>query len=305
MADPRDALPRARRKSLVEIGRAMGVLETAESLPRGFDVPISPPREELHLSPRSHDGSPRSSRSSIDSASVSSAPSNQEVMSRRSGTSDSLPVNSKVWLDRITEDDSPDINDGPSIQVNGDTYAASQRSYESRTSLDMDTISSSRQTVSSSQLATSTAHTSLSRGEHHRSPSEIPAANSRYAHLPANTPYSSTTPNPRTSSSPLSGAFNFFSKLFTPTHDAVPPTPSSSAPGRTMMKDAIASSSAGGSHSTPSSSSRLSDDFHRSSLEANSSKGFTTRPTYVFTFWPISCETSFEPPFEAIFLSTF
>ena len=282
MADRSDGPTRSRRKSLVDIGRAMGVIESSESLPRGFDLPISPSREELHLSPRSRDGSPRSSHSSVDNSSAGSSASLPEPLSRISGTSDSIPVTARARLDRISEDSSAELNDGPSLKLNGDPFSPpSEQGYGSRSSLDMDSISRSRQTVSTSHISSAVAVTSIPRGEHHRSPSEFPPANPRYAHLPSSSSYSSTTPNPRTSSSPLSGALSFFSKIFTPTQESATPTPSTSAPGRSTLKDGPRQAPTGISHSTPSSSSRLSDDFPRTSVDSQSSKLFTTRPPYV------------------------
>jgi hypothetical protein len=282
MGDPSDGLNRARRKSLVDIGHAMGVLSSSQTLPSGFELPISPLEEELHLTPRSMDVSPRSSSPSVETTSQGSAP---PILDRSSLQNASKIDNTKRpkrrSLDTVMEATSSEADDGPVLDMDINSVPPRESVFEPELPL-LEEIADSIQFRSSEpRIRSSAAPASSQKNEHVRSPSEDPRSNQRFTHLPSTVTYSSTTPNPRTSTSPLVTAFSFFSKLFTPQVEQVPSAASSSSAARTIARGTSRSHDPESSSSSPPAHNRTSTDLSRSPNEQGSIKILSTRPMYV------------------------
>lgn len=281
MGDSSNGPPRARRKSLVAIGQDMGVLSASQTLPSGFEIPIVPVSEEFHLTPRSMDHSPRSSSPSVDTDSHDEHSLNHGSSRSAKSTRGENGSSRRDSLDSASIVSNASFNDGPRIIMTDGTVPSRDTLFEPiGEAQDEETVSESFPPATT-RIRSSAAPSTDVRGDHHRFSSEKPALSARFASLPATNGYSSTTPNPRTSASPLTNAFSFFSKLFTPGSDtSSPPAPASS--GTPMFKKI--SSWIGNSDSapsTPSATARSSADLPRSASAMGSASVVSTRPRYV------------------------
>lgn len=283
MGDPGPGPSRGRRKSLVDIGRSMGVLDSTESLPKGFETPIAPPTEVLHLTPRSHDVTPGSTSPSIETTSVGTGASIHEVMMPTS-------VVKEEEEEEKTRTPSPEPqreieevpDDGPSLKM--DECAEPKREVvfepmgeeEEREKEREEVMVPAARALSSNKIEVSPKESSVRYG------SEDARENERYAHLSGKMAYSATTPNPRTtSSSPLQGALSFFSKIFTPIQELAQAATSSSPGPSTVSQTAPNTPNTHAPLSSPQPFSRSSSDFPRANSSSSQVSIVSTRPTYV------------------------
>ena len=283
MGDPSTGPTRGRRKSLLDIGRSMGVLGSDESLPSGFETQIAPPIEELHLTPRSHDFSSGSASPSVEYLSIGTSSSIHDIPSRsnhsrefsksetRSASSEPTPV-----LDEVPDD-------GPRLVLERTATPPRETVFEPPSTPEQPEIRSPPISVPVLRGSLPDVSPSSSAGDHHRFKSEDPRNNPRFAHLSSNMSYSATSPNPRTSSSPLSGAFSFFSKIFTPIQELAQSAASTIATSSTPPSGGLDPK---GSPNDPSTApfSRKSNEIPRSNTGSPHLSILSTRPTYVLIF---------------------
>lgn len=280
MGDPSTGPTRGRRKSLLDIGLSMGVLDSSQSLPRGFETPLSPPTEELHLTPRSREISPGATSRSADSSSVGTAGSSlgspsRSRLRREHSKSESRSASSEpvVMFDETSDD-------GPRLVLERVATPPREILFEPVLETTQDETRTAPISVPAARTSMPDPQISPSSGEHQRVASEDPRLNPRFAHLSGNMSYSATSPNPRTSSSPLSGAFSFFSKIFTPIQELAQSAASSIATSSTPPNGSpdVRPSSSGPS---PAPFSRQSNEIPRSNSGNSNHSILSTRPTYV------------------------
>jgi hypothetical protein len=296
MASPNDGLPRARRKSLVDIGMERGLLSSSQSLPSGFEEPISAPDEEIHLTPRSIDTSPRSTSPSI--APTPLDPHLEEPAPYSPHKSLSIPNSpraNKPDLEPIVEAEADDTNDGPTLKMDDIVEPPREALFEPDTATEPEV---SNRTTSAAPLTIAKSHMpslSTTAIDIHSGPNEELHKSGRFARLTQTFSYSATTPASTTSKAPLASALSFFSKLFSPltgSADEASATAQASSTASIRAQSRLQSRSndpeASSSHNASSSASsgyhtRYSSDVPRatSSMEVPA-----TRPTYVSPFRP-------------------
>lgn len=282
MGDPSTGPTRGRRKSLLDIGMSLGVLDSSQTLPRGFETPIAPPLEELHLTPRSRDISPGPHSHSADNSSTGTGSSTHELRSparhaRSFSKSESRSASSEpsVVFDELSDD-------GPRLMLERVATPPRETLFEPVVERVEPEIRSPPIAVPAARSSMPDPSSSISPVDHQRHASADPHLNPRFAHLSGNIAYSSTTPNPRTSSSPLSGALSFFSKIFTPIQElaqsaassiATSSTPPNGSPDARMTLNG----------SSPAPYSRNSNEIPRSNSASPHHHVLSTRPPYVQT----------------------
>lgn len=256
------------------------MLDASESLPRGFETPIPPPLEELHLTPRSREISPGPHSQSGENSSTGTASSTHSLKSssrytREHSRSESRSASSEP---SVVFDELPD--DGPRLVLERVATPPREILFEPVAEGVEPEIRSPPIAVPAARSSMPDPSSSVSPADHHRYASADPHLNPRFAHLSGNIAYSSTTPNPRTSSSPLSGALSFFSKIFTPIQElaqsaassiATSSTPPNGSPDTRMTLNG----------SSPAPYSRNSNEIPRSNSASPHHSVLSTRPTYV------------------------
>lgn len=289
MADNDDGVPHPRHKSLVDIGKAMGVFGSNPSLPNIFEAPILPPTEELHLTPREtpvippspvevlepHQENPVLEETAKDQSAESTELETKEDSPAAAENGTSVP-SSTVQTDNAPAIILPTSPEKPSLLREALFEPTPEPKQETTTSSKAGDAVLVQRPVRGADFMPTVARQSFSIDGH--------PINSRFAHLGNNTGYSQTSPAPRTSASPFAGVSSFFSKLFTPNQDSAPIADTSSAQNRPPSK--------GQAHSNDpdhaSSHIRTTSDQARTLNSTGSQKFLSTRMAYV----PIEVNTT-------------
>lgn len=281
MATPNDVPQKSRRKSLLDIGRALGLLSGSDELPKGFDEQIAPVTEELHLTPRSRDISPRSASTFHENTSQVSDQEQIEDSSSSSSPRGKTLVPSRTALNRIKEEISAVDGHESHSESNGNDLPSREALFEpdSFTREVTPAAQTTEHAASSSRPSIVSAQSSF---VERRSDSYSDVKlQQRFANLPQYQSYSQTTPNPRTNPPPLSGAFSFFSKLFNPLQESPNSASSSTVSTHPTPRFQSRSNDTESMSHTPLTHTRLSSDTPRTTYKKPSTKFLSTRPTYV------------------------
>lgn len=259
----------------------MGVLDSTETLPKGFETPIAPSSEILHLTPRSRDISPGSTSPSIEYSSVGTGASIHEL-----GTSPNLIVElireeTRSASSEPTRDISQLLDDGPRLILEPVAEPPRESVFEPQEEPLQRETKTPPISVPAARVSSPAAQPSSSVDNHHRYASEDTRGNARYAHLASNMSYSATTPNPRTSSSPLQGALSFFSKIFTPIQELAQAATSSSPNSSSGPHTAPNTPNGFATASSSQAYSRTSSELPRANSSSSHTPIVSTRPTYV------------------------